>query len=100
MTGKSKDDILGSSITTCSNSRWYHLPIYDLSYMWYSGVACMLVMVIGMVVSLVDNSQFAPVDPDLLASGVESFFCCFPRRVKQWMAIRKVFASQKYDIEM
>ena len=21
---------------------WYHLPIYDLSYMWYSGVACMI----------------------------------------------------------
>ena len=75
---------------------WYHLPIYDLSYMWYSGVACMIVMLIGMAVSLIDTHEPEPVDPDLLAAGVETLFCCWPKRLKRWVALRKVFSSHKY----
>ena len=67
--------------------------------MWYSGVACMIVMVLGMMVSLVDKAQFEPVDPDLLAPGIETIFCCLPRKMKQWIALKKGFASQKYHEE-
>jgi hypothetical protein len=35
------------------NCRWYHLSIYDISYMWYAGVACMIVVVVGAAASLV-----------------------------------------------
>ena len=74
-----------SSTMTSSNDLdwWYHLSIYDLSYMWYSGVACMIVMVVGIIVSLWTNmkkKEIQPVDPDLLASGVEKLFCCWPKK--------------------
>ena len=65
--------------------------------MWYSGVACMVVMVVGMVVSLVTNQDVTPVHPNLLASGIESLFCCWPRKFKQWIAMREIFASHKYS---
>ncbi len=29
------------------------MSIYDISYMWYAGVACMIVVVVGAVASLV-----------------------------------------------
>ncbi len=32
---------------------WYHLSIYDISYMWYAGVACMIVVVVGSLASIV-----------------------------------------------
>ena len=77
---------------------WYHLDIYDISYMWYSGVACMIVVIVGSLVSLLNYKNIQPVDPDLLASGVESFFCCWPKRVKKFISKKKLFASHKYTI--
>ena len=32
--------------------RWHHLSIYDISYMWYAGVACFIVLVVGGVASI------------------------------------------------
>ena len=72
------------------------MDIYNLSYMWYSGVACMIVMVIGMVTSLVTNHEMTPVHPNLLASGVENLFCCWPRKFKRWIAMKEMFSSHKY----
>ncbi len=56
--------------------------------MWYSGVACMIVVVVGVVVSLIRNwraesYEIEPVDPDLLTAGVEKLFCCWPRPFKR-----------------
>ena len=75
---------------------WYHLSIYDLSYMWYSGVACMIVLLVGIFVSVFYNKNVQPVDPDLLASGVETLFCCWPKSVKKWISAKRLFSSQKY----
>ena len=75
---------------------WYHLSIYDLSYMWYSGVACMIVLLVGIFVSVFYNENVQPVDPDLLTSGVETLFCCWPKSVKKWISAKRLFSSQKY----
>ena len=72
------------------------MDIYNISYMWYSGVACMIVMVIGMVTSLITNQEMTPVHPNLLASGVENLFCCWPRQFKRWIAMKEMFSSHKY----
>ena len=77
---------------------WYHLDIYDLSYMWYSGVACMIVVIVGGIGSLLNKKSTKPVDPDLLASGVETLFCCWPRSFKKWISDKHYFASHKYNI--
>ena len=65
--------------------------------MWYSGVACMIVMIVGMIVSLVDKHEPAPVNPELLASGIESLFCCWPRKIKEWIAVKQIISSHKYS---
>ena len=44
----------------------------------------------------IDTHEPEPVDPDLLAAGVETLFCCWPKRLKRWVALRKVFSSHKY----
>ena len=67
--------------------------------MWYSGVACMIVMIIGMMVSIVDKHESDPVDPDLLAPGVETLFCCWPKKLKKWIAVKQMFSSHRYPKE-
>ena len=34
-----------------------------------------------------------PVDPDLLAAGVETLFCCWPKRLKKWVALKEFFLA-------
>ena len=57
----------------------------------------MVVMVVGMVVSVVTNHDVTPVHPNLLASGIENLFCCLPRKFKEWVAMKEIFASHKYS---
>ena len=66
--------------------------------MWYSGVACMVVMVIGIIISLLTNHEMTPVHPNLLASGVENVFCCWPRKFKHWIGTKEMFSSHKYNV--
>ena len=66
--------------------------------MWYSGVACLIVIFVGIIVSLFTaNHNNQQVDPDLLASGVETLFCCWPRSFKKWISKKKIFSSHKYN---
>ena len=44
----------------------------------------------------IDTHAPEPVDSDLLAAGVETLFCCWPKRLKRWVALKKVFSSHKY----
>ena len=80
------------------------MSIYDISYMWYAGVACLIVVVVGAISSIIfslaeSGSWFGnpdkPVDPDLLAPGVETIFCCWPAPVKSWMTRNQIFASNQ-----
>ena len=75
------------------------MSIYELSYMWYSGVACLIVIFVGIIVSLFTANYYKnqQVDPDLLASGVETLFCCWPRSFKKWISEKKMFSSHKYN---
>ena len=40
-----------------SDSWWLHLELYEVSYMWYSGLACCIVVVLGSCLSLVPGLQ-------------------------------------------
>ena len=55
-----------------SDSWWLHLELYEVSYMWYSGLACCIVVVLGSVLSLVPGLQQEDYpDPDLLVPVME-----------------------------
>ena len=62
-------DIVDSDVETIEESWWTHLDIYELSYMWYSGVSCCMVVILGSILSLLpyfqmenypDNDLFVP----------------------------------------
>ena len=44
-------------IIAASDSWWLHLELYEVSYMWYSGLACCIVVVLGSCLSLVPGLQ-------------------------------------------
>ena len=51
---------------------WLHVSIYEVSYMWYSGLACCIVVVLGSVLSLVPGlQQEKRPDMDLLVPVME-----------------------------
>ena len=66
---------------------WIHLPIYEISYMWYSGISCAIVVCLGALLSLVPGlQQEVPPDEDLLVPVMEVVFCCWPDRLKMRIA--------------
>ena len=51
---------------------WLHVSVYEVSYMWYSGLACCIVVVLGSVLSLVPGLQQEDYpDQDLLVPVME-----------------------------
>ena len=78
-----------------------HLPLYEVSYMWFSAIACMWVVVVGALVSLVTGPQ-DPLDLDrrLISPGLPGLFSCWPARVRlavkdYYMKIGKNFVSKQ-----
>ena len=66
---------------------WDHLSIYEISYMWYSGISCCIVVLLGSVLSLVPGlRQDVPVPGDLLVPVFEVVFCCWPDSVNKFIA--------------
>ena len=66
--------------------------------MWYSGVACMIVIVIGCFISFVIrivNKERKPVDPILLSPITEIAFACWPRSMRKWIRDHDLLSSKK-----
>jgi len=65
------------------DSWWPHLPIYEISYMWYSGISCCWVIFMGSILSLVPGfkQEGGKPDPELLVPVDESLFCCWPTSI-------------------
>ena len=70
-----------------ANSWWLHLSIYEISYMWYSGLSCCLVIILGSGLSLLPG--FRPEEqPDgaLLVPVLEVLYCWCPGSVLSGLA--------------
>ena len=64
--------------------------------MWYSGVACFTVLIVGGFVSLATGrNRGKTVDPELLCPAVESFFGCWPKSVRSFLAEKELLASMR-----
>ena len=46
-------DAINSTTSTANCDDFNHLPIYEVSYMWYSAIACMICIVVGIIVRFV-----------------------------------------------
>jgi len=62
-----------------------HLPLYEVSYMWFSAVACMWCLVVGVLVSLIRPQDHKKVDKRLISSSLPLFFWFCPRVVRDWV---------------
>ena len=66
----SPDTILEGS--TEQETFWSHLSIYEVSYMWYSGLACLITVTLGSILSLLPTfRQQSKPDQDLLVPVLE-----------------------------
>ncbi|KAI0224226.1 Sodium-coupled monocarboxylate transporter 1 [Lamellibrachia satsuma] len=79
---------LNDSTTTPGTSRPEeragYLGFYEISYVWYSLFAVIVVNVVGTIVSLLTGAADPKtVDPRLLTPVVESFFCCLPAKFRR-----------------
>lgn len=63
-----------------------HLELYEVSYMWFSAVACLWCVVVGSLVSLVRPQDHRELDPRLISPALPSLFRVWPRPVREWVA--------------
>ncbi|KAI0214333.1 Sodium-coupled monocarboxylate transporter 1 [Lamellibrachia satsuma] len=55
------------------------LPLYTLSYLWYTATGIVVTLTVGLAVSVLTNRFVAvSVEPGLMISFVDRFCCCFP----------------------
>ena len=84
-------------------SWWFHLDVYEISYMWYSGVACTIVIIIGCIVSAVQaliiekDKRGSNVDQKLLSPAVEILFACWPRKIRDYLAGKRLLSSRSRE---
>ena len=91
---------------------WLHVSVDEVSYMWYSGLACCIVVVLGSVLSLVPGLQQEDYpEQDLLVPVMEVsilhhsqqfrrlkncfqvLFCCWPSSVQN--SLEKYFKRRR-----
>ncbi len=62
------------------------LGFYSVSYMWYSPIAVLTVLIVGLIVSYLTHPLKAnEVDPKLLIPIGDMCCCCLPKRIRSWL---------------
>ena len=62
------------------------LGIYRLSYLWYSAVGCITVIVVGLIVSVLTGPQNPrKLNPDLICNVGETIYWFAPKKVKEFL---------------
>jgi hypothetical protein len=68
-----------------------HLPIYDISYIWFSAIACMWTFLVGAVLSLINPTDHRSLDKRFISPAFTSLFCCAPKSLRKM--IEKYYAE-------
>ena len=64
------NNTITAAALTSSQSSFNHLGLYDVSYMWFSPVSCLLCIVIGCLVSLYKPRNHKTINPLLISDNV------------------------------
>lgn len=60
------------------------MGLYYTSYLWYSGISCLTVIIVGMIVSLLTGPQDPrELNPDLILPLRSSVFCFLPHKLRK-----------------
>ena len=76
------------------------MPVYEVSYMWYSGVACFIVVIVGGIVSAIVNARgrktkARPVNQALYAPVIETLLACWPKKLRTLLREKRLVSSRK-----
>ena len=63
-----------------------HLELYEVSYMYFSAVACLWCVLVGAVISLIRPVDHKTLDPRLISPALPHMFAFWPRCTKRWIA--------------
>jgi len=76
-----------------------HLELYEVSYMYFSAVACLWCVVVGAIISLIRPVDHKTLDPRLISPALPHMFALWPRCTKRWIAriYREVGSARRRD---
>ena len=78
-------NMTSSNLTACEASGFRMLPIYQVSYYWAAAIGCMVVIVVGSLVSLVKPTDYRRLDKRLVSPGVPTLFSWWPAPIRNWI---------------
>ena len=63
-----------------------HVPIYEVSYMWYAAIPCLWTIVVGTLVSFMSKPQDPKtLNPDLISPGLYQIFKPYPKIIRDFI---------------
>ncbi|XP_033107426.1 sodium-coupled monocarboxylate transporter 2-like isoform X2 [Anneissia japonica] len=72
--------------------------LYHVSYMWYSAIGCLTVVVVGLITSFITGrTDPKEVNPKLISPIVETVFCCMP---ESWRETVRCGVEFGYDDDL
>ena len=63
-----------------------HLQLYEVSYMYFSAVACLWCILVGASISLIRPIDHKTLDPRLISPALPHIFLLWPGCTKRWIA--------------
>ena len=60
--------------------RFHHLELYNVSYMWYAAIPCMVTITLGTIISFLYKPQDPKkLKPDLISPALPKLFSIWPK---------------------
>ena len=67
------------------SSSFNHLPIYEVSYMWFSAIPCLWTVFVGSLLSFATGPQDPKkLNPVLISPALKNIWGIWPRKVKEY----------------
>eukprot|EP00091_Calanus_sinicus_P004249 TRINITY_DN14491_c0_g1_i1.p1 TRINITY_DN14491_c0_g1~~TRINITY_DN14491_c0_g1_i1.p1 ORF type:complete len:133 (-),score=7.97 TRINITY_DN14491_c0_g1_i1:126-524(-) len=64
-------------------SGFVHLPLYDISYIWFAPISSILCLLVGIVFSLFKPQDHKQLDKRMISPGYKTLFYWWPRRLRR-----------------
>jgi len=72
-------------VSPCEESGFTMLGLYQVSYMWYSAVACVWCLVVGCLISCIKPTDHKKLDKRFISPALPTLFSFWPAPVKNWI---------------
>ena len=71
------------STSASATSLFHHLPLYDVSYIWFAPFSSLLCLFVGTCVSLCSPGDHRLLDKRLISPGYTTLFCWWPTSCRE-----------------